>query len=134
MVQPFFKFLERCRHVEDRAILLQRDDAAGGKGAAVKVALDTEGDFIILIARTHEIGVHRMRDPLVTDGILRRSESLCNHLPAKDPALAPRLSHTEIPAIAHAVDGKKLFKLGNERVLLRFVSRHDGRVSSVGRL
>ena len=73
MVQPFFKFLKRCRHVEDRAILLQRDDAAGGKGAAVKVALDTEGDFIILIARTHEIGVHRMRDPLVTDGILRRS-------------------------------------------------------------
>ena len=133
MVQSVLQFLKGCRHAQYRFILLQRDDAAGGKTATVKITLDPECDFIILVAGPHEIGVQRMGHAFGRHRILRRGQRLRNYLPAKNTAHAAGFTLSQIPAVTHAVNGQQFFQFGYQRLCAILYIAHNPGVSRLYR-
>ena len=92
MRQALLVQMERDRHREDGAAVLDRDHAPGGEALAVADAVDLVDDRHFRIAADQEIAMQRMRRPYrhVFDGAACRDQRLTDHLSAKYP-LPPRL-------------------------------------------
>jgi hypothetical protein len=73
---------ERGGHVEDDLALLQRDDAACGKRAAVAVAEDLEDSGLRGVARAQEVAVQRVRAAVRLDRQSGRAQRLRGDLTA----------------------------------------------------
>src|SRR5690606_38053393 len=87
MLEALLRRLERRGHVEDRASVLDRDDAPVAEAPAVAVALHVIDDRRVHVARPQEICVQRMNVPAF-DGPARGAERLPEHLAAEYPAAA----------------------------------------------
>ncbi len=87
MRQPRLGDVERDRHGEDGAAVLDRLDVARGEALAVADAVDLVDDRHFGIAAEQEIGVQRMRRPRrhVLDGAAGGDQRLADHLAAEHP-------------------------------------------------
>ena len=86
MGETFFVAVERHRHDEDRLAVLDRLHPPRGEALAVAHALDVVDDRNLGIAGEQEIGVQRMRRPLLdVDGAAGRDQRLADHLAAEHP-------------------------------------------------
>ncbi len=95
VVQAVLGRLERGGHRQDRLALLHRHHPARREALAVEVARHLVHDREILVARSHEIGVERMR-VFALDRSLRRLQRLRDHLPAEHPTAAAGLAGAAI--------------------------------------
>lgn len=74
--------LKRNRHAEDRAAMLDRDDPAGRKAAAIADAVDFIEDRNLGIARAEKITLERM-DVAIFDRAIRSDQGLADNLPTE---------------------------------------------------
>ncbi len=81
--ESIFVYVERGRHVEDRAPVLDRDHPAGGERPAVADAVDLVEDRNARVPWPEEVGVQRVR-PSRVDRAAGRGQRLSRHLPAED--------------------------------------------------
>src|SRR5215470_4148389 len=72
--------MERSRHVEYRAAVLDCGHAPGGEAFTIAQRIDEVHDRSVEIARQDEVAVHGMRDAFLLDSALRCNECLCEHL------------------------------------------------------
>ena len=75
--------LEGSLQVEDRAPVLDRDDAAGGEALAVARAVDLVEDGRLRIPRAQEVGVEGVRR-IPLDRAAGGDQGLAQHLPPED--------------------------------------------------
>ena len=75
--------LEAGGHIEDLLAMLDRDDPAGGKAAAIAGVVDLIDDRHFRIAWPDEIGVERMAKTVFGDRAIRRHERLGDNLATK---------------------------------------------------
>ena len=76
--------VERRLHVEDRAAVLDRDDAARREALPVADAVDLVEDRDLRVTGAKEVRVQRVH-PAVLDGATRGDERLGGDLAAEDP-------------------------------------------------
>src|SRR5208282_3319627 len=116
MRESFLRDVERHRHGEDRAAVLDRDHAPRGEALAVADAVDLIDNGHFGIAAEQEIGVQRMRRPgrHVLDRAAGRDQRLADDLPAEHPlparlrrAAAKKIQfeRLEIEDLDHLLDG-----------------------------
>ncbi len=82
-VEAGFVDVERRRQLEDRLVLLERHDAAGGEGPAVADAIDHEVHGDADLARAQEVRVQGVDVQLGPDRVARRPKRLARNLPAE---------------------------------------------------
>src|SRR5690606_13040501 len=97
VLAPRLPHLERCRHVEDRAAVLDRRDTPRGEALAVTQAVDEVDDRRLQVAGQDEVAVDGVRVAVLLDRAPRGDERLREHLAAEDAAAAD-------VAVAAAID------------------------------
>ena len=97
VVESLLGDLETHRHVEDRASVLDRDDASRGEALAVADAIDFVEDRDLHVARAQEVAVQGM-GAAILDGSRSCNERLSEDLAAEDalPALVGAIAAEQV--------------------------------------
>jgi hypothetical protein len=103
MLEASFRSLERRGEIENRAPVLNSDNAPNGKTSAISRTVNLVNDWSIDVTASQEIGMQRMC-ATTFDGVMRRGQCLTQHLTAE------YLCRTDVTALAGVYIVLDLFK------------------------